>query len=84
MILCVLSLKNINFKFSLLKTPKTYLYIIKGKTIYSLFNCQYYVFKSQGQVTRLHVEVELVGDILVLIDGTQVGSLQSSILTSRE
>jgi len=54
------------------------------KTIYSLFNCQYYVFKSQGQVTRLHVEVELVGDILVLIDGTQVGSLQSSILTSRE
>jgi len=53
------------------------------KTIYSLFNCQYDVFKSQGQVTRLYVEVELVGDILVLIDGTQFGSLQSLILTSR-
>jgi len=53
------------------------------KTIYSLFKCQYDVFKSQGQVTRLYVEVELIGDILVLIDGTQGGSLQSLILTSR-
>jgi len=39
--------------------------------------------RSQDQVKRLHVELELVGDILVLIDGTQGGSLQSLILTSR-